>query len=126
MAIFVRDMDFIITYWNRGAEELYGWTPEQAIGKSSDELRGTAFPVPLENIRAGLLPTERWEGELQRTKADGVQVVVASRWSLRRNEREKPVAVLETSNDITDRKRRQEELNGSTRNWPGALVSKAN
>jgi len=109
-SIFVRDMDFVITYWNRGAEELYGWTPEQAVGKHSQELLLTVFPVPLDDIRAELLRTGRWEGELKRTKADGTQVVVASRWSLRRDEREQPVAILETSNDITERKRRQEEI----------------
>jgi PAS domain S-box-containing protein len=109
-SIFVRDMDFVITYWNRGAEELYGWTPEQAVGKHSQELLLTVFPVPLDDIRAELLRTGRWEGELKRTKADGSQVVVASRWSLRRDERERPVAILETSNDITERKRRQEEI----------------
>jgi PAS domain-containing protein len=44
-AIFVRDMSAIITYWNRGAEELYGWTPEQAIGRQSHDLLQTGFPV---------------------------------------------------------------------------------
>jgi light-regulated signal transduction histidine kinase (bacteriophytochrome) len=72
----------------------------------------TIFPTPLEDIRAELLRTDRWEGELKKTKADGTQVVVASRWSLRRDEQERPVAVLETNNDITERKRREEEIQG--------------
>jgi PAS domain S-box-containing protein len=110
-SIFVRDMNFMITYWNRGAQELYGWAPEEAIGQHSQDLLQTAFPVPLEEIRAELLKTGRWEGELKRTKADGVHVVVASRWSLRRDERGRPVAILETSNDITERKRREQEIN---------------
>ncbi len=62
--IFVRDMDDVITYWNHGAQELYGWTPEQAIGKPSHELLQTVFPTPLEQIRAELLRTGRWDGEL--------------------------------------------------------------
>jgi PAS domain S-box-containing protein len=108
--IFVRDMSDVITYWNRGAQELYGWTDKQAIGRRSQELLQTIFPTPLEDIRAELLRTDRWEGELKKTKADGTQVVVASRWSLRRDEQERPVAVLETNNDITERKRREEEI----------------
>jgi len=109
-SIFVRDMDFGITYWNRGAQELYGWTPEKAIGKRSHELLHTTFPEPLEEIRAELLRTGRWEGELKRAKANGAEVLVASRWSLSRDEREQPAAVLETSNDITERKRREKEV----------------
>ena len=82
--IFVRDMNDIISYWNRGVEELYGWTDKEAIGKHSRELLQTIFPTPLEDIRAELLRTNRWEGELRKTKANGTQVVVASRWSLQR------------------------------------------
>lgn len=109
-SIFVRDMDFAITYWNRGAQELYGWTPQEAMGKRSQDLLETAFPVPLDEIRAELLRSGRWEGELKRSKSDGTEVVVASRWSLRRDEQERPVAIMETSNDVTERKHRQEEI----------------
>ncbi len=108
--ILVRDMDFVITYWNHGARELYGWSPREAIGKHSDELLRTIFPAPLDDIRAELLQTGRWEGELKRTKADGSELVVASRWSLRRDDRERPVAIMETSNDVTLRKQREEEI----------------
>jgi len=108
--IFVRDMSDAITYWNRGAEELYGWTPADVIGKRSPELLHTIFPAPREEIVAELLQTGRWEGELVRTKANGTQVTVASRWSLRRDEQGLAVAVLETNNDITERKRREQEI----------------
>ena len=110
-SIFVRDMDFVITYWNRGAEEFYGWTQKDAIGKRSDELLHSVFPKLVE-LRAQLLETDQWEGELTRTKADGHQVTVASRWSLRRDRQGRPVAILETSNDITARKRWEEEIQG--------------
>ena len=109
-SIFVRNMDFYITYWNLGAQELYGWKPEDAIGKQSLQLLRTVYPVSLDDLRAELLRTGRWEGELERTKADGTQVVVASRWSLRRDEHGQAVAILETSNDITERKRREDQI----------------
>jgi light-regulated signal transduction histidine kinase (bacteriophytochrome) len=57
-----------------------------------------------------LLLTGRWEGELEHTKADGSSVVVASRWSLQRDGQATPVAILETNNDITQRKRGEEEI----------------
>jgi PAS domain S-box-containing protein len=113
--IFVRDMSDVITYWNRGAQELFGWTDKEAIGRYSQEVLQTIFPTPLQDIRAELLRTNRWEGELKKTKADGTQVVVASRWSLRRDDQERPLAILETNNDITERKRREEEIQGLNR-----------
>jgi PAS domain S-box-containing protein len=109
-SIFVRDMDLVITYWNLGAQELYGWATEDAVGKHSHQLLQTVFPAPLEDIHTELLRTGRWEGELTRTTANGIQVVVAARWALRRDEQEGPVAILETSNDITERKRREQEI----------------
>jgi PAS domain S-box-containing protein len=111
-SIFVRDLDNVIGYWNRGAEELYGFAPEQAIGRRSHELLRTIFPTTVDDIRAELMRTGRWEGELTRTKADGIQVVVASRWSLRRDELGQPSAILETNNDITERKQREDEIRG--------------
>ena len=45
--VFVRDMNDVITYWNRGAEELYGWKNGQAVGNVSHELLQTSFPEPL-------------------------------------------------------------------------------
>jgi PAS domain S-box-containing protein len=108
--IFVRNADDAITYWNRGAEELYGWKAEEALGKVTHQLMQTQFPAPLEEIQAELLRTGRWEGELVHTKIDGTQVVVASRWSLQRDDAGKPVGVLETNNDISERKQTEDAL----------------
>ena len=69
--IFVRDLSDIITYWNRGAQELYGWTAEEAIGRRSPDLLGTIFPAPREEIVAEFLRSGRWEGELRRTTSHG-------------------------------------------------------
>jgi PAS domain S-box-containing protein len=109
-AIFMRDMNDVITYWNRGAQELTGWTAAQAVGKNVHELLQTVFPCPIEEIRAELLRTGRWDGELTRTKADGTQVVVASRWSLQRDAEGRPLAILDTNNDVTERKRREDDI----------------
>ena len=108
--VFVRDMSDTITYWNRGAAEQYGFMKEEAVGQSSHLLMQTVFPAPLAEINAELLRVGRWEGELVHTKRDGTRVVVASRWALQRGEHGNPIAVLETNNDITERKRAEAEL----------------
>ena len=108
--VFVRDMSDRISYWNRGAEELYGWKRKEAIGQVSHQLMQTKFPGPLKAINEELLSTGRWEGELVHTMRDGTQVRVASRWSLQRDEQGRPAAILETNNDITERKRAEEAL----------------
>jgi two-component system, LuxR family, sensor kinase FixL len=111
--VFVRDENDVITYWNRGAEELYGWARNEAVGKKSHDLNQTVFPAPLEDINAELIRTGRWEGELIHTRRDGTKVVVASRWSLQRDAEERPAGTLETNNDITERKRAEEALQES-------------
>jgi two-component system, LuxR family, sensor kinase FixL len=108
--VFVRNMNDVITYWNRGAEELYGWTRDEAVGKVTHQLTQTIFPAPLAEINTELLRTGRWEGELVHTKRDGTPVVVASRWALQRDEQGRPAAILETNNDSTERKRAEDAL----------------
>ena len=109
-SIFVRDMGDVITYWNRGAEELYGWQRDEAVGTVSHQLMQTVFPVALEDITAQLFRVGRWEGELIHTKRDGSRLTLSSRWSLQRDERGRPVATMETNNDITERNHAQEAL----------------
>ena len=108
--VFSRGMDDVITYWNRGAEELYGWSRAEAIGKVSHQLLQTSFPVSPEHTQAELERTGRWEGELVHVRRDGTSVVVDSRWALQRDSNGRPALILETNNDITERKRGEEAL----------------
>jgi PAS domain S-box-containing protein len=107
--IFVADMQGVIKYWNRGAEEQYGWTAEQAVGTVVHELLKTVFPKPREEVIAEVTRAGRWEGELLHTRKDGTRIVVACRLALQCDEQGAPVAILESNNDITDRRRAEEE-----------------
>ncbi|HET9584336.1 MAG TPA: PAS domain-containing protein, partial [Bradyrhizobium sp.] len=109
-SVLIRDMNDVITYWNRGAEDLYGWKSEHAVGRIAHQLLQTVFPAPLEQITATLLRDGRWEGELLHIKSDGTKVSVASRWSLQRDESGRPLRTLETNDDMTVRKRAESAL----------------
>jgi len=120
-AMYVRDMKASIRYWNRGAEEMYGWTAEEALGKSALELLKTSSAVPLDEIESQVLSTGRWEGELVHRRRDGTPVIVASRLALQRDEQGEPVAVLATNTDITERKRAEEARQELEEQWRAAF-----
>jgi PAS domain S-box-containing protein len=109
-AIIVSDLQYRITFWNRGAEETYGWTAKEAVGRIAPELLQTEFPISLHEIRAVLNQQGEWEGELKHRTRDGRSIVVASRWSVQRDHHGNPLNILEINRDITDRKRAEEEL----------------
>jgi len=109
-AIFVRDTADRITYWNKGAWELYGYTRDEALGRVTHELLRTEFPEPLENIREQLDRDDRWAGELVHIKKNGTQIVVATRWALDRDSKGDPRSILETNTDITQRKQAERAI----------------
>jgi PAS domain S-box-containing protein len=106
--VFVRDRQDVITYWNHAAEELYGWSKDEAVGKVVDSLLKTIFLEPREEIQRILSRDGYWEGDLVHTKRDGSAVIVASRWTLQHDSRGQPCATLETNNDITQRRQAEE------------------
>jgi PAS domain S-box-containing protein len=102
-AIFVRSTHATITYWNKGAERLYGWTREEAIGKSPRELLQTEFPSSFEEV-VKQSQEGGWEGEVVQTKRDGTKVTVASRWTTLRDAQNNPTGWLTINTDVTQRK----------------------
>jgi PAS domain S-box-containing protein len=109
-SIFTRDAKNVITYWNGGAEALYGWTAAAAVGKTLDQLIPTNFPMPLQEIMRMLLASGRWEGSLVRTRQDGSAVTVAARWSIQHDAQGRFAGILETNNDVTERQRAEDAL----------------
>jgi PAS domain S-box-containing protein len=108
--VLIRDLNGRIIFWNTGSEQLYGWTKEEALEKTTHSLLKTEFPRPLEEIKARLLARGHWEGELVHTRRDGARIIVASNWVLHRDELGNPKAILEVNNDITERRRAEEEV----------------
>jgi len=105
-AIIVRDLDDKISSWNKGAEKLYGWASEEAIGKHLDSLLRTEFPKPMEEILAQLQSEGEFSGELVQIVRDGRRVAVLCRWVLDRGTK----SILTSYTDITERRMLEESL----------------
>jgi PAS domain S-box-containing protein len=105
--VVVRDMDNRIILWTRGAQQLYGYSKQEATGRISHELLKTQFPGPRAEIEDALHRQGDWEGELSHATSDGRRVFVASQWVLHHDAEGKPVRILEVNTDITERKRAQ-------------------
>jgi PAS domain S-box-containing protein len=112
-AIFVRDAEDRVSYWNRAATELYGFTREEALGRVTHELLQTQFPADLGMINEQLHRDERWTGELVHIAKDGTKVIVISRWALDRKANGNAPRILETNSDITQQKRTEKALRES-------------
>jgi PAS domain S-box-containing protein len=108
-AVIVRDPQNRILYWNRGAEEMYGFSHEEALGKITPQLLRTTHPGNYKSIQKDLERDNRWSGELVHTRKDGKTIVVFSRWSLDRDARGRPALILETNTDVTARKRAEQQ-----------------
>ncbi len=91
----------LITFWNRGAEELYGWSTNEAIGRDPGELLHAELPESREAILAVLRDQGRWEGEIVQTTKSGRRMNVAVRWALQKDHVGWPDAVIEIGRDVT-------------------------
>jgi PAS domain S-box-containing protein len=102
--IFVRAQSGAITFWNRTAEEVYGWSSQEAVGRIADELLETRYPDQRESIETALFEAGRWDGILEQRTRSGSTLVLDSRWALQRDHLGRPTGVMETHTDITERR----------------------
>jgi len=96
----IRDLDGTIRFWSTGAERLYGWSRDEAVGRRSHDLLATRLPQLLEIVQATLLANGEWHGELWQETRDGRALVVASHWTLQRGADGQPSHVIEITHDI--------------------------
>jgi dihydroflavonol-4-reductase len=91
-----------ILYWNRAAEQLYGYSREEALGKVTHSLLRTAVTGGIVALESALSRYGVWIGELQHTARDGRKVEVEARLSLMSHQNGRWL-VLEVNRDVTDR-----------------------
>lgn len=103
-AILVRDLEFQILFWNRGAEQLYGWTAAEAIGRNANHLLYQQISPQLKTALKTVVEQGEWQGELEKVTKSGRVILIASRWTLMRDDAGQPKSILSVDTDITERK----------------------
>jgi PAS domain S-box-containing protein len=103
-AILVRDLDGKILFWNKGAERMYGWTRDEALGRDSMELLFPSAKSAAEAL-AGTLELGEWNGEMEILTRDRRDLTVEARWTLVRDKEGHPKSILAINTDVTERKK---------------------
>lgn len=103
-AIFVRDLDDKILFWNKAAEQLYGWKKEEAINKKTRILWQEKQLSQVQEALSTLMKNGSWEGEFYQKTKSGKEIIVESRWTLVHEFSKKTQTILVVNTDITQKK----------------------
>ena len=121
-AFLARRPDGTITAWSAGCERLYGWSAAEAVGRVSQELLATEFPVPLAEIDAALARDGRWSGLLRQRSRAGEDIAVAVHQAVQRDASGRVEAVLESLADVTGQQRAEAQLRSILETVPDAMI----
>jgi PAS domain S-box-containing protein len=124
-AIIVCDLDRKITFWNKGAERIYGWSAAEAVGKNIRQLlfEGEITAQIMDAIKS-LNERGEWMGELQETTKSGKHVIVQARSTVICDDHGRPRSFLLINTDITEHKQLEEQfLRAQRLESLGVLVS---
>ncbi len=113
-AILVRSVDHRILFWNRGAERLYGWSPEEVLGRPIDTLLYDN-PAPFHGATRQVLEHGQWQGRIVQCHRDGRRIVVEAHWTLVRDAYGEPQSILAINTDISERIALEDRLQQSQR-----------
>jgi PAS domain S-box-containing protein len=108
-AIIVRDLDQRITYWNKSAQRLYGWSAKEALGRPIATLL-YKDPAPFNEATCQVFTKGEWVGELHQIDKKGNPLIVECRWTLVRDDHGVPRAILAINTDITDKKKLEHQF----------------
>lgn len=109
-AIYVRDLAQHITYWNPGAERLYGWTAAEVLGQRAVELLYKEETPELLEVRRAVMEKGEWMGELRQLNKQGRVVTVMARRNLLRDAQGRPVSILNINSDVTEQRQLEIQL----------------
>ena len=103
--IYVRDLSAKISFWNRGAEKIYGWKGSEILGQSYYDTIGQKIITQLVEAEKMIIEKGKWQGEVNAITKSGQNIVVESHWTLVREREGKPKAILIVDTDITEKKK---------------------
>lgn len=109
-AIFVRDLEHHILFWNQSAECLYGWSALEALGEKATDLFSEEVVAQVEAALNTAIEQGEWQGELQHVTKEGKHLIVQSRWTLVRDEAGHPKSILAVNTDITQKKQLEQQF----------------
>ena len=104
-AITVRDLEGRLLYWNRGAQQLYGWSAAEVLCRVAEEFFAKEKAAQFGPIKERVLQSAEWAGELNNVTKAGQKLVVMSRWTLIRDEGQQPKSILIIDTDVTEQKK---------------------
>jgi PAS domain S-box-containing protein len=108
-AILVRDLNHCITYWNKSAEALYGWSSDEVLGKQVTQVfyhETVAFDAAIKQ----LFEEGEWVGELDQYSKDGNPLTIECRWTLVNDSEGNPKSVLCINTDISEKKKLEQQF----------------
>jgi PAS domain S-box-containing protein len=108
-AILVRHLEQGITYWNKSAEMLYGWTIEEVRGRHASEFMYRDLTA-YHQAQDAVITQGEWAGEIQQVTKSGASLLIEARWTLVRDEAGRPQAVLAINSDITEKKKMEQQF----------------
>lgn len=109
-AIIVRDLEDRIEFWNRGAENIYGLTRAEAVGKQMTEFLAESSKTIFTEAKHATLTSGSWQGEMEHVGKSGGKIVVMSRWTLVKTEQGLPHRILAIKTDITEKKQLERQF----------------
>ncbi|MEA5505316.1 PAS domain S-box protein [Halotia wernerae UHCC 0503] len=112
-AILVRDLNNQVLFWNKGAENVYGWRAEEILKKNASILFPQASPEISPQLTAIIKTVSElgsWQGELYKVTKDGKKIIISSRWTLMRDPAGLPKSILTVDTDITEKKQLETRL----------------
>lgn len=111
-AIIASDLNWVINSYNKAAEKIYGFPPEEILGRVAEEVLVTEFiNSNKRNFLLDLKYKGYWSGEVLQKRKDGSLVPILSSLSVNRDNEGNAIGYLAVNRDITERKKREETIN---------------